>query len=309
MSNDQQDMSLEDTLEKMQLFFPEKDAIYTPESVNAALQKGDIFIRNTDMLPYIQTAFFDEKIMEVELDGNDDIYFSRLYDHLPELEETTKNGLTFLEEPLYKCGSYLLEMNHLISLPVEPGMGNLYIRNSQKILLRFFTSRTGIELGTFFDTITLVQGLPVLRLSYPVIGRKINKSRAYRANVPVDILLYALITGKNKKPDMVCVAIEASVEGMSFLIKKEEQKLFRVGETRKVQLLFNGELYTKINVIVRHVSKIRSKYGTQYRCGVQFELTTRSITADIETLVATIQRAHLQELAEKSAEHRVTLIR
>lgn len=307
MNSDQTDISFEDVLARLRQFFPQNEPPYTMETVDAGIQVGDIFTRPEEMLPYIQTAFFDEKVVEIEVDGVQQVYFSRLYDHLPEPDEGSEDE-TSSPQPEYKSGSYLQEMKHLILLPAEPGMGNLRIRNSQQVLLRFFTSRTGVELGVFFENITSVHGLPVLRLSYPVIGRLLHKARAFRAKVPVNFGLQVIVAGKNKNPDLTCQPVDISVHGMSFLIQKEEQQLFRVGETRTLQLLLNGEPYNRLYGIVRHVSKIRSKQGTEFRCGVQLELSTRAMQSSIESLVATVQRAHLQELVSKSEKHNITFI-
>jgi hypothetical protein len=95
---------------------------------------------------------------------------------------------------------------------------------------------------------------------------------------------------------------------MSFEIQKEEQKLFKEDEICSIQFVLNGEKLAKVNGTVRHVSKIREKKGIQYRCGVQFDIPTRSLAATIETLVATVQRVHLQELSDLSEESGINLV-
>lgn len=309
MRDEQRTNFLQDALNKLNLFFPGQTPAYTLESVETGLDLREIIVLNSNMLPYLQTAFFDDKIVEVELDGVPRVYFSRIHDHLPDLEEVEEDGVIVLREPLYKPGDYLKEMTHLISLPLEPGMGNLHIRNSKRVVLRFFTSVCAIELGTSCEDMTEVRGLPVLRLSYPIIARLAAKTRNYRAKVPTTFDLLLIVSGKGKNHNLQCRVVEVSVSGMSFLIQKEEQKLFRVSESLTLEFIMDGLVYTTVTAIVRHVSKIRGKGGTEFRCGVQFELITWAQNSEIESIVATIQRVHLQELAEKSEENRVDLIR
>ena len=59
---------------------------------------------------------------------------------------------------------------------------------------------------------------------------------------------------------------------------------------------------------VRHLSKVRKKGGIEYVCGVEFDLATRTLAAVVESLVASVQRAHLKDLAEKSDASGINLI-
>ncbi len=294
---------------KLSLFFPEDSYSFTNQAVDDGLECSDFMVKPASILPFLQTALLDDKILEVEMDGMTRIYFSRLYDELPELVETEdEDGEISLEEPEYATGDYLKLMNHVICLPLEPGMGNLTVRNSQRIVLRLFTSNLAIELGTFFQDLAVVRGLPVLRLSFPIIGRKVKGIRAFRAKVTLEMNFELFIKGKKKRPDIETNAIDISNDGMSFEIQKEEQKLFKEDEICSIQFVLNGEALTKVNGTVRHISKIREKKGIQYRIGVQFDIPTRSLAATIETLVATVQRVHLQELSDLSEESGITLV-
>ncbi len=294
---------------KLSLFFPEDNYSFTNQAVDDGLESTDFMVKPVTILPFLQTALLDDKILEVEMDGMTRVYFSRIYDELPELEEIElEDGEISLEEPEYAAGDYLKLMNHIICLPLEPGMGNVTIRNSQKVVLRLFTSSMAIELGTFFQDLAVVRGLPVLRLSFPIIGRKVKGNRVFRAKVTLEMDFTLFIKGKKKRPDIKTHAIDICSDGMSFEIQKEEQKLFREDEICSIQFILNGEPLTKVNGTVRHNSKIREKKGIQYRIGVQFDLPTRSLAATIETLVATVQRIHLQELSDLSEESGIDLI-
>lgn len=295
---------------KLTLFFTEDSYSFTRQAIEEGLDSGDFMIHPAQILPYVQTAFFDNKIIEVELDGMTRTYFSRINDELPDtIELENENGELELEEPTWVEGDYLKLMNHLICLPLEPGMGNIHIRQSQRITIRFFTSNSAIELGTFFQDMDLVQDIPVLRLSFPVIGRQVRGARAFRAKVPSDMNFTLIIKGKRRKrPDIEASPIDISSEGMSFEIQKEEQGLFREDEVCPIQLYLDGELHVKVSGTVRHVSKVRHKKGIQYRCGVQFDLHSRSLASAIEAIVAMVQRAHLKELSDISEESGIALV-
>ncbi len=306
MEDDEKHPLFESVQKKLSVFFP--DMVYTRESVEESLQTGDIFYKSIDILPYLQTALFDEKIVEVELDGMSRVYFSRVHDDLPDLVPTEVDGETVLMEPKYHQGDYLKRMTHIISLPVEPGIGNLNIRNTQKILLRIFTTTYAVELGTFFQDLAVVRELPVLRFSFPVIGRLVRGAREFRAKVPVEMDMRVLVVGKRKQDSVTTRIVDISVNGMSFSIKKHQQEFFRLDEVRTFEFIINGMMSARLNGTIRHVSKIRGKKGTEYICGVKFDLITRAVAAKIESIVATVQRAHLKELSDKSMASGLDLI-
>lgn len=273
------------------------------------LENGDFFVRPSAILPYLQTALLDNKILEVELDGMTRVYFSRLYDDLPDLEEVEEEGETVWIEPEYTTGDYLKRTSHVICLPLEPGMGNLQVRNSQHLIIRLFTSTSAIELGTFFQDLAMVRELPVLRLAFPVVGRQVRGTRAFRAKVTKKVPLSLFIKGAKKRPGIETHAIDISANGMAFEIQKHEQQLFKENDVLPIQFTLDGFYLGKVNGNVRHVSKIRQKKGIQYRCGVQFDLPTRSVAEMIETIVAKVQRVHLKGLSEKAEESGIDLVR
>ncbi len=300
---------IQNVKKKLCLFFPEDSYSFTNQAVEEGLEFGAFMVKPSRILPLVQTSLLDNKILEIETDGLTRVYFSRLYDDLPDLEETEdEDGEIMLLEPDYIAGDYLKLMNHLICLPVEPGMGNLQVRNSQRVILRLFTATMAIELGTFFQDLYTVRGLPVLRLAFPAIGRQVKGTRAYRAKVTEKIDFSLVIKGKRKLPDVRSHPIDISSKGMSFEVQKKEQKRFRVDEICKIQFIVAGELLAVVESTIRHVSQIREKTGIQYRCGVQFDLPTRSIAATIESLVADVQRVHLQELSNISEESGITMV-
>lgn len=308
LSGEQREKFISSIQKKLTLFFPKDASSFTEQTIEEELDNGNFIINSLEILPYLQTALLDDKIIEVEHDGIPQVYFSRIYDHLPDLIEVEENGEIQMAEPEYTPGDYLKIMSHIITLPVEPGLGNLRIRDSQKLMLRLFTSNCSIELGTFFQEMASIRDIPVLRLDFPVIARKIQGARAFRAKVPMDLDFLLLVIGKLKRPNMRKRPIDISASGLSFEIRKEERTLFHINETCAIQFIMNGKMLVKVNSSVRHISKVRSKKGIEYRCGVQFDLPTRSVAASIEAIVATVQRAHLKELSNKSLESGIRLV-
>lgn len=308
MTDEKNEKFIQSVKKKLSLFFPEDAYSFTQQTIEEGLESGDFMVKSTTILPYLQTALFDDKIIEVELDGMTRVYFSRVHDDTPDLIEVEEDGETRIEEPEYTAGDYLKMMSHLITLPLEPGLGNIHIRDSQKIMLRLFTATCAIELGTFFQDLAVVRDLPVLRLAFPVVARQVRGARAFRAKVPTDMDFLLLIMGKRKRPKMRKRMIDISANGMSFQVRKEERTLFKIDEICSIQFIMNDELLVKVNCTVRHISKVRGKKGTEYRCGVQFDLPTRAIAASIEAIVAKVQRAHLKELSDKSLESGIKLV-
>jgi hypothetical protein len=306
MEDDKKKSLFERVQKWLSLFFP--DMMYTRETVEESLQAGEIFFKSTDILPYLQTALFDEKIIEVELDGMFRVYFGRIHDDLPDLVPTEVDGETVMMEPKYKKGDYLKGMTHIISLPLEPGIGNVNIRNTNKILLRMFTTSYAVELGTFFQDISVVRELPVLRLAFPVIGRLVRDAREFRAKVPEKFDIKVMVVGKRKQDSITARVLNVSASGMSFSIKKNQQEFFRINELRTFELVIDGMMMVRLDGNIRHVSKIRGKKGTEYSCGVQFDLITRTLASKIESIVASVQRAHLKELSDKSTASGLDLI-
>jgi hypothetical protein len=306
MESDEKHSQFGHVQKRLATFFP--DMVYTRETVEESLLTGDIFYKPTDILPYLQTGLFDEKIIEVELDGMTRVYFGRIHDDLPDLVPAEVDGETVMTEPKYKPGDYLKRMTYVISLPLEPGIGNLNIRNTKKILLRMFTTSYAVELGTFFQDLAVVRELPVLRLAFPVIGRLVRGAREFRAKVPEKMDLKVLIVGKRKQDTVTTRMVDISVNGMSFSIKKNQQDFFRVDEVRTFEFIIDGMMSVRLGGNIRHVSKIRGKKGTEYICGAKFDLVTRALAANIESIVATVQRAHLKELSDKSTASGLDLI-
>lgn len=296
---DSKDFILERVRKRIELFFP--DEIYTRETIKEAIEVSDVFIKPTEILPYLQTALLDEKILEVELDGMTRVYFGRIYDDPPPTEEEVDEEM-IEDQPEYQKGDYLKELSHLISLPLEPGMGNVHIRYSKRIMFRMFLASYAVEIGCFFQDMDTIGDLPVLRLSFPSIGRIVRGAREFRAKVPLDHDLSVMVVGKRRQSTLTARVVDISASGVSFSIKKEEQQLFRLEESRTFEFVQDGLMMVRVTGKVRHITKIRGKDGSEYICGLQFDLVTRALAAKVESIVASVQRAYLKELSELSEE-------
>lgn len=280
----------------------------TSDDLQEAVRVRDIFYNPVAVLPYLQSALLDDRILEVEIDGLTRVYFTRLYDALPPLEEMVEEDEVIAAEPEYAPAEYLKEMTYFLSLPLEPAMGNIVVRNSQKVIFRLFTSSYAVELGASFDRLSDVRGERVLRFNFPVIGRVVRGSRVFRAKVPEEMSLRANLKGLNNNEIIGAVIVDVSAQGLGVKITKEQQPLVKEDEIRPIEILFEGKVLAEVNGKVRHITKIRGKAGSDYICGLQFDLETGALARKIEVVVAQVQRAHLKKFSELSEESGLDLI-
>ena len=291
-------------VDRLNLFF--SDILYSQDMLQEELDTGDVFYKPADVLPFLQTALMDEKFVEVEMSGITQVYFTKIHDHPPEQKEEEEEEE---EKEKYNRGDYLKKMSHLITLPLEPGMGNYSIRYADRIVLRFFTSAYAVELGTFYQRQEIVEGLPVLNIDYPVIGRIVRGSREFRVKVPNKMDIKLMVIGKRRQKTITTQLLNISVSGFAFAIKKEQQNDFAVDEERTMEIIINGFMELRVQGTIRHISKIRGRHGTEYICGVQADLVTRALAARLEEIVASVQRAHLRELAQISNESGIKMVK
>ena len=296
---------IDDLKKQLHHFFPGQ--IFSVSDIETGLEKGDIVTDNEQILPFLQTALFDEKVLEIELDGMPRVYFSRLKDDIPSFTEDEEDEF-ILDEFDYNQGDYLTKMSHIITLPLEPGLGNLHLRHSRFIVLRMFTNSFAVELATTFESLTKVADLPVLRLTYPTMARKVYNARAFRAKVPKGMDFTVSIEADEQIPQLDTTPIDISIKGLAFSVRKNEQKMFHLGAVHSLKLYVDDELLVVINGTVRHLSRVRKKGSIEYVCGVEFDLETLTLATVIESIVASVQRAHLKDLAEKSEVSGIDLI-
>jgi len=300
---------------QLRMFFPE--TIYTGEEIEAGLQKEQIIIDADKMLRYLQSALLDEKIIEIQLDNEPKKYFARLSDHPPSLEELEEedNVEDNVEDNAkdtpytpYKTGDYLHKMNRLISLPLEPGMGNPTLRRSGTIILRVLTNTYAVEFGTFYESIIHIDEVPMLQLSFPTIARTVEETREFRARVPRDLKLSLRIPKTKNRPKIDCPIHDISTAGMSFYLERDQRKMLKIDEIITAKIYLDDNPLTTITGAILHLQKMRTGKTVQFICGLHLKLDTLSTIAIIESLVAKVQRAHLQEVTQKSDKYGIRLI-
>lgn len=296
-------MMVDDLQHLLQLTFPEPP---TPEEAEAAIAKGDLLVDPGQILPYLQTALLDEKVLEVQLDGLPTVYFSRLKDH-PEAMAAAEEGAK--TDGLPREGDYLTAMSHLIVLPLEPGLGNLHLRNSRAILIRMFTNKLAVEMATSFLDLTTVEEIPVLRLAFPALARVVTSAREFRAKVPDTLNIILVLTLDDQEgTEIEARPANLSIRGLALSMKKAEQRLLRLHSPYSLKLYVDDELLIRIDATVRHLSRLRKRTSIEYICGLEYEFRNKTQTAVIESIVAMVQRAHLKELATKAEVSGITLI-
>jgi len=290
---------IDDIKKQLSTYFPVQS--FSDSAIEKGLARGEILTEKEEILPFLQTALVDEKVLEVELDGVPQVYFSRLKDDIPLTFETEESDDSLLlEEVEYNLGDYLTQLSHIVTLPLEPGLGNLYLRQSRFIVLRMFINTFALELVSIFEDLAKVGDLPVLKLSFPLLAKKVDNAREFRAKVPDSFDFMVGIGFDDELPELSASPVDIGNRGMALAVSKEEQKMFQMGSHHSIKLYVQDELQAALQVRVRHLSRVRKKVGIEYVCGVEFELTTRTLAAAIESIVASVQRAHLKDLADKA---------
>ena len=197
-------------------FFPDCRFI-DPESLETH-DKGEIFHAKDKILPYLQTIFFEEHLVEIQVDQITRIFFAHIADDLPELIEEEEDGddEVVIVEPEYEAGSYLKKLDSFLLTPLTPGIGNAQVRNSQQLIVRFFTGTIAIELGCHFRDQTMVRDIPVLRFEFPVIGRVNRQFRSFRVKAVTSIDAKACFnrSTENSVSEMRYPIVDVSAEGL-----------------------------------------------------------------------------------------------
>ena len=260
------------------------------------------------ILSYMQTLFFEERLIEIQLDEGTRLFFATLWDHRPEPIEELVDEQVVLVEPEYEEGAYLKSMDHLVLSPLEPVAGNIKIRSSSKVLLRFYTGTTAVEMGTVFLRADAVNKTQVLLLDFPRVGRVIPNSRPFRAKIPEDFMLFAVIMlPKKSKEALRYQIVDFSAMGLSFEHDDLDQ-YFQNGDTITIDIFDDHEKKTlQVKGTVRHFAKVRTKGGNMNICGVQFDLESRALAGEIEQMFAKVQRIFLRSLSDRTVSQGIRL--
>ncbi len=260
----------------------------------------ELLIENRQILPFLQTLFFEERLIEVHLDQGTRLFYATLWDHRPELEEQEQDGETVFVEPEYQDGAYLQDMGHLVISPLEPVAGNIKVRLSCAILLSFYTGTNAVELGTKFLRADTIRGESVLLFEYPSIGRIVRNNRPFRAKITPEFEIIAHVCHRdNSENTLDCDIVDISSHGLA-LSNDCLMEQFEVGDPVALTILSPFNEPIEINGTIRHFAKIRTKKGNINISGVQFDLETRALATLIEELFARVQRSFIRNLAEKT---------
>jgi len=299
-------MISEELLKTYHLFFPSDKC--RAEDFATAIDSGDIIVEPEKIVSLLQSALLEEAIVEVELDDLTRVFFCRVLDHTPELEEREVDGETLLVEPEYTKAEYITQQDHLIITPLEPSIGNFLICTVNRVLLRILKSKCAFELGCVLRQKVRVRGLPVLECSFPSVVRQVKGARAYRANIPKEMELLVQAKRQGKRGDFATCPIDISVEGMLLVNPEGKHSTLQVEEKIQLELYWPRKRSLRLSAKIIHVSQLRDKEGIQYCCGLRFDLATRSQARDIELLVAGVQRRRLRELSDISDTHGVDFV-
>ncbi len=299
---DIQDINLPEMKQTIKLFFPDCP-ISDDKSVTELFVKRELFSTQKDIIPYLQTMFFEEHLVEIQIDQTTRIFFTQLEDELPEPVKDKSEIKIEIEEPDYEPGSYLKTADSFLIAPLTPALGNAQIRNSKQLVVRFFTGTIAIELGCYFSEQTIVRGIPLLRLSFPIIGRINRNFRSFRVKAiqSVDAKVCLLTSNPVKASEEYFQIVDVSSDGLAFQMPGDHLE-FQLGEEIKINVAVAGAQDLEVGGNIRHISKVREAKGYKIICGMQFDLETRSLAADLEKLAAAIQRLHLREISEKTSE-------
>ncbi len=276
------------------------DSTFAPDSGDEPDNTG-VLSRPEQILPYLQTVLFEEHLLELQIDGSTRTFFANIVDELPELVEFEVGDRVELVEPDYEPGSYLKELDSVILTPLNPALGNALARGSERVVIRYFSGTTAIEFGCTFDRPDVVREAPVLRFRFPVIGRINKQYRLYRIKAISTVDARIVIkTGPASTIGQSYQMVDVSAKGLAFQVTST-QPPFQVGQMIHFYIQVADLEALEIHGHIRNISKVRENKGYKNICGVQFDLESRSLATEIEKIAATVQRLHLRELAQKTA--------
>lgn len=297
-----QENNLQDVQTLLVRFFPYSQILEDDSAIR--LEDGSLILLQKDqILPYLQTAFFEEHLLEVQIEHTTRFFSSTILDDLPPLEETVDNGEVCVVSSEYEPGSYLKNGSSFLIAPLTPCIGNATIRQTKSAVVRLFAGATSIEMGSVFLHVDEVRGQPVLRMDFPCIAR-INKGiRPYRVkllpSVDAKVILlegrHGQIGGKSYQ------IVDISPKGLGFSLQEDGFPV-QIGEELNIVIKIAGQRELQVKGCVKGLTSVRGCGGAELICGLQFDLETQALATDLGKLAAAVQRYQLRELAEKTAD-------
>jgi len=271
------------------------------------IDEGIIIIDKSLITNILKGAMHDESLVEIQLNDLSRVFFCRVLDCPPEVKESEPEEDSEVTEPVYVKGSYLDKYDYVIITPLEPSIGNFLVspvvqRANPRILLRTITSKRGYEFGCYFDSKIQVDGIPVIRLIFPAIARKIENAREFRAKVPKTMRFNVLVELKGRNKNFSTFPLDISAHGMFLIDPMGFFTDLKADESIHVELQVPGQTTVFIEATIIHVTRMRNSEGSQYGFGIKFDLPTRALASSVEGLVALVQRTHLRELSDIAEE-------
>ncbi len=284
-------------------YFPDTKLI-DKELLEKQIHAGEILSKPDQILPYLQTVFFEEHLLELQLDQSTRIFFTNILDETPGLEEAKDgDGNKIVIDSDYEIGSYLKETDSFLIAPLTPGIGNVRIRACKKVVVRFYTGTTSVELGCTFRTMETQGNNPILRLNFPEVCWINRNCRNFRVKVVWGVDAKIRITQSQNTANIqerLYRLDDVSAMGLAFQVPNEKLH-FEVGEEIRFTVKVTGISDLEIGGTIRQTRKVRDIKGYKNICGVQFDLESRSLAAQIEQMAAAIQRLQLREIANKTS--------
>jgi PilZ domain len=100
--------------------------------------------------------------------------------------------------------------------------------------------------------------------------------------------------------EIVYPIIDLSPNGLCFAYDESISK-FQLGDHLHLTLDDEMEEEIEVGVNIRHLARMRLKKGKISICGVQFDLKSRSLAAQLESRFAALQRIFIRSLKERSS--------
>ncbi len=301
-------------VDTLRTFFPNEQ--YSDEKIVNGVASGNILVNPSALVNYLQSALHDESLLEVELGNVSRVFFCRVLDDPPALsddekkepEEEDSDDFFFDLEEEYDKGDYLNEMDHLILTPLEPAEGNYLINSAPTMVVRALTSQAAIEFCCFFkERARIVDGMQVLKLSFPEVARQVKGAREYRVKVPAEMNIEVTVKKRKSDFEFFTRPVDISMNGMSLHDPMGKKTDLRNDDRVVFKVSVNDEQVLEVGAVVRHLTRLRDAKGLQYIFGTKFEFESKHMAREIERLVASIQRERLRMLSEIEGEYGLDL--
>ncbi|MBF0187117.1 MAG: PilZ domain-containing protein [Magnetococcales bacterium] len=267
---------------------------------------GKVYYKALEIKKFLQRAFWESTLIEVHLDQDEKMYGARFLDVPGGTEKKSDPNddiLTELASGLYdELGSapegasadeaeleaHADETDITIS-PLEPTDGNIKIRRSKQVTLRFHQGVDAFECKVSFKKVTVVDGAQGIVLTRP----QVVTSSAWRAQERVEVpegVVVPLGIQKRGIESFKGRLVDISPGGLSFFC---EVKDGTVESGDKLSVIIGGE-WGPVSTFgsVCRVTKVRDPNDMQktlIQYGVKFQMLSVSDAMTVDRLVKSFQ--------------------